>query len=203
MKHIGKKLIMALLLTVALTAGMATAAFANTSTGNAGVDFTEGNSPEIIDPPSGGEFDPYATGNLYFGSHPYTTANETHPSVDSAGEQTGRTTGVLIANGMSDGFRVTIKRTNFSDDNGPTLNGAVLRLITEGSPQSTAGNTSPSPTAENKVINTAETTIFSATENQGMGVWGNIWTGELDVIGGTMSLGHASAILTWEIQNGL
>lgn len=140
---------------------------------------------------------------LDFGSHPISNVEQTY-----AAESVSPNVQVSDLRGGGNGWELYVSLSPFALEGSgtTTLKAATIRFTspTVSALNSTVG-TPPSAAAD--VILTSdstETPILTAEANEGMGVWGLVWSAAnttLTVKPGTAQEGKSVASLTWTLQN--
>ena len=187
-------------LVLALAFGMASTAFAATSSedGTGTIEFQDGKTPEIIDPPD--EFEEWGISkdlNLDFGLQTITGTNQTYSSFDQARSEDTKLAGVVILNeSTQDNWVLQVKIDEFKIGDTKTMDGFELELI----PHTQRTNRPGTPQDVNTVklaALEAPKTIMTITPVSTIGA---NWRGVLDVLGGSvLQTGEARAEMTWSV----
>ena len=193
---------LALVLTLALALGMASTVFAapaeEEEKGAGTIEFRDGDTPEIIDPPPElTDWGISADLNLDFGLQTISGANRKYSSVDHARTPGGRLAGIVIKNeSVQDNWVLQVEMTGFFIGTNPTMAGFELELIPQD--QNTTRPTAPQTVNTVKLeADGAPRTIMTITP---VSTIGSNWRGVLDVLGGSvLQTGEARAEMTWSV----
>ena len=186
-------------LVLALAFGMASTAFAAASSedGTGTIEFQDGKTPEIIDPPD--EFDDWGISkdlNLDFGLQTITGSNQTYSSYDHARSEDTKLAGVVVLNESTQAnWVLQVKIDEFKIGDTKTMDGFELELV----PYSQNSNRPTPQTVHTVKLAALEApkTIMTITPVSTVGA---NWRGVLDVLGGSVQqVGEARAEMTWSV----
>ena len=194
-----------LVLTISLlvACNMVFTAFASTSEPGFGtIEFTDGDTPIIIDPPEEYEWNVALDRDLDFGEQVISGNNQVYSSYADSRTPEGRLAGVVVENGsVQDNWILQVEIGHFmiEDDDGElveTMHGFELVLVA----YDEFTNRPLTPQTVNDITLEAEEapqTIMTITP---VSIIGANWEGFLEVLGGTvLHTGEAQAEMTWSI----
>ncbi|MFC6202640.1 WxL domain-containing protein [Lactiplantibacillus nangangensis] len=104
--------------------------------------------------------------------------------------------------GLADGWQVTVAGTQFTSSSSKTLTGAELKFA-EGTVAAVGENSSEAPASSAVTVAGDDSTIFSASQNAGLGTWGNkheLSDVTLDIPAGNVA-GTYTSTLTWTLTS--
>lgn len=209
-KRLVSVLIAAMLLAIACIPVSAETA---TAESDAGVDFTEGGGPEIIDPPTDPD-DPLkgvSSRNIHFGEKTLSDKAEIYKSLENNHDDLldDKRIGVSVSNtNRNTPWQVDVQITGFFIGENQTMEDFRLLLKPDGDLMTNNGNTNQPVRDENGIALSAGTggvdgetrTILKSHEDGTTGQWGGNWFGELTVPAGSADEGNAKAVMKWKIS---
>ena len=197
---------LALAMALIVTCSMFVTAFASTSETGAGtIEFTDGDTPTIIDPeeiPDEWDWEVALDRDLDFGEQVISNDTQTYSSVADARTAAGRLAGVVVENGsIQDEWVLQVEIGHFMiEDDSSNLVNTMLGFELELKAHDEFTNRPLNPQIVNDVTLEAEDapqTIMTITP---VSIVGANWEGFLEVLGGTvLHIGEAQAEMTWSI----
>ena len=215
--------LIALILTVAMTTSVMASATPSTATGEAGIVFAGFNDDDdgIYDP---GDVDPgdippnnLESIDIHFHTRAASMFTETYESWDPAfnsGAGAFSRAGILVLS--SQPWHLQLSMGGFTHSGSPALQGYTMQLrpnnlaLVGGVPgadlgffQPGAGFTPPTTWTVSPTINISATGGAVNVANGSAGMFGTNFEGSLTVVGGTAPQGQPTAIMTWHFFHGM